>query len=155
MEDYQESELENIINTHKEIIEYLKNNKDNDQLYSILLVVDDMADNPKFTRNSKLLHALYTRGRHHMISSIISSQVLTTISPIIRKNLSSLYVFKLTNNKEVEYLTDEYSGLANSKKNLLKIYELATKDKYIFSFISLKTQKFYIKFDKQILINNE
>ena len=64
-----------------------------------------------------------------MISSIISSQVLTTISPIIRKSLSSLYVFKLTNNKEVDYLTDEYSGLANSKTNLLKIYELATKDK--------------------------
>jgi hypothetical protein len=77
--------MNNIINTHKEIIEYLKNKKDNDKLYSIVIIIDDMADNPKFTRNSKLLHALYTRGRHHLISTIISSQVLTTISPITRK----------------------------------------------------------------------
>jgi hypothetical protein len=90
-----------------------------------------------------------------LISTIISSQVLTTISPIIRKNLSSLYIFKLTNNKEIDYLTDEYSGLSNGKKNLLKIYEVATKEKYSFLFINLKTQTFYIKFDKQILINNE
>ena len=33
-EDYNEVDLQNIINTHKEIIEYLKNKKDNDKLYN-------------------------------------------------------------------------------------------------------------------------
>ena len=154
-EEYKHDEMEKVINDHKAVVEFLKQKKDNDKMYSILIIIDDMADNPQFTRNSKLLHALYTRGRHFYINTIISSQVLTTISPIIRKNLSSLYIFKLSNNKEIEYVCEEYSGLSNGKKNMLKIYELATKEKYSFLFINLKTQSFYIKFDKQILINDE
>jgi hypothetical protein len=119
-------------------------------MYSILIIIDDHADNPAFTRNSKLLHALFTRGRHHYINTIISSQVLTTISPIIRKNLSSLYIFKLTNMKEIEYVVEEYSGLAGGKQTMRQIYDLATEERYSFLFINLKTGRFYIRFEKEI-----
>ena len=61
-------------------------------MYSLLVIISDHAYSPAFTRNSKLLHALFTRGRRHYINTIISSQALTTISPIIRKNLRSLYI---------------------------------------------------------------
>ena len=118
-DEYNHNDLEKIINDHKAIIEYLKQKKDNDNMYAILVLVDDFADSPHFTRNSKLLHGFYTRGRPFYINSIISSQVLTSISPIIRKNLSSLCIFKLSNNKEIEYIAEEYSGLTGGKKTCL------------------------------------
>ena len=46
------------------------------KLYNILIVIDDFADNPSFTRHSKLLRALYARGRHLMISTIIQLRYL-------------------------------------------------------------------------------
>ena len=119
-DNYVPAELENVITTQNEIIDYLKSNDKNDKLYSILIIIDDFADAPSFTRNSKLLHGLYTRGRHSYISSIISSQVFTTVSPIIRRNLSSLYVFKLTNIRELEGFVEEYSGLAGNKKRYVR-----------------------------------
>jgi hypothetical protein len=44
------------------------------KLFSILIVVDDFSDDPSFSRQSKLLHSLYTRGRHNSISSITATQ---------------------------------------------------------------------------------
>lgn len=135
---------------HKMIVERLKKTPDNNKTYSILIIVDDHADNPQFARSSKLLHALFTRGRHHYIITAISSQVLTTISPISRKNLSSLYIFKLTNMREIDFITEEYSGLAGSKQLLRQIYDLATEERYSLLFINLKTSKFYIRFETEI-----
>ena len=76
--------------------------------------------------------------------------MLTTISPIIRKNLSSLYIFKLSNMREIDFITDEYSGLAGSKQTMRQIYDLATKDKYSVLLINVKTGRFYIRFEKEI-----
>jgi hypothetical protein len=44
------------------------------RLVSVLIVIDDFADDAVFTRQSKLLHSLYTRGRHNRISTIVSTQ---------------------------------------------------------------------------------
>ena len=52
---YDEQGLFNIIDTQRKIIEYQKKHKHN-KLFSILIVVDDFADSPQFSRNSKLLH---------------------------------------------------------------------------------------------------
>ena len=55
------------------------------KMFQILICIDDFADDPSFTRNSKLLHQLYIRGRHQDISTITSTQVYKVISPIVRK----------------------------------------------------------------------
>ena len=70
---YDPDELQNIIDTQHKVIEYMKK-KNHKKLYSILVVVDDFADDAKFTRQSKLLHSLFTRGRHNSISTIVSTQ---------------------------------------------------------------------------------
>ena len=41
------------------------------------------ADNPEFSRQRKLLHSLFTRGRHSGISTICSTQKLTALHPIL------------------------------------------------------------------------
>jgi len=154
-EDYNPEELGEVIDGHKDAVDYLTKKKGNIKMYNILVIIDDHADNPAFTRNSKLLHALFTRGRHHYINTIISSQVLTTISPIVRKNLISLHIFKLTNLKEIGYVVEEYSGLAGSKQTMKQIYDLATEDKYSFLIMNLKTGKFCIRFEKQMKLGSD
>jgi len=93
---YNEADLDRVINTQFKVVEHQKQNKQK-HIFSILVIVDDFADSPSFTRNSKLLHGLYTRGRHVFISSVTATQVYKAISPIIRKNLTSIYIWRLRN----------------------------------------------------------
>ena len=79
---YDEDALSNIINTQRKIIEYQKKHNHN-KLFSILIVVDDFADNPSFSRNSKLLHSLFTRGRHSHTSTIVATQKFNAISQLL------------------------------------------------------------------------
>ena len=88
---YDPDELQNIIDTQHKVIEYMKK-KNIKKLYSILIIVDDFADQPQFSRQSKILHALYTRGRHHSISTLTATQKFAAIAPIIRVNASN-YMF--------------------------------------------------------------
>jgi hypothetical protein len=121
---YNPEALHKIIDTQHKVIDYMKKQKIK-QLYSILVVVDDFADDPSFSRHSKILHALYTRGRHNSISTITATQKFSAIAPIIRVNATELYVYRLRNYKDLETFIDEVSAVAD-KKTLMQIYHLAT-----------------------------
>ena len=73
-DNYDASALQNIITTQHKVIDFMKKQKNTTKLYSVLVVVDDFADDPSFSRQSKMLHALYTRGRHNSISTITATQ---------------------------------------------------------------------------------
>ena len=73
-DNYDASALQNIISTQHKVIDFMKKQKNTTNLYSVLVVVDDFADDPSFSRQSKMLHALYTRGRHNSISTITATQ---------------------------------------------------------------------------------
>ena len=124
--------------------------KDNGKtkLFSILILIDDFADSPEFTRQSKLLHQLYIRGRHDNISVITATQTFKAVDTVICKNITALYCFRLRNQMELEAVVEEVSALAN-KKTLLEMYDLATKEPYSFLFINFmekdKQQGFYDK----------
>ena len=124
-------------------------------MFQVLIIIDDFADDPRFVRSSKLLHSLYTRGRHSYISVITATQVFNALHPIIRKNATDLYVYKLRNNKDLESLIEELSALAQ-KKVLLELYSLATTEPYSFWYINLMAKKisdmFYIRFAKKMSI---
>ena len=75
------------------MINYQKEQKHKDS-YQILIVIEDFADGTCFTRKSQLLHQLYIRGRHYMISTITSTQVYKQISPIVRKNKTHLFIYR-------------------------------------------------------------
>ena len=98
---YDPAELEQVRNTQKKVIDYQKEQKHKD-LYQILTVIDDFAGDTNFTRKSKLLHKLYIRGRHYMISTITSTQVYKQTSPIVRKNVTPLFVYGLRNYGDLE-----------------------------------------------------
>ena len=86
------------------------------------------------------MHSLYTRGRHHSISTIASTQKFAAIHPTIRGKATSLIVYRLRNNKELASFLEEVCGLAG-KKELQAIYEVATEDEYSFLYVNLSARK--------------
>jgi len=127
-------------------------------LYQMLIVIDDFADDPSFTRQSKLLHQLYVRGRHNSISTSTSTQKYNVIAPIVRVNATQLYVFRLRSYKDLEAIVEELSAITD-KKTLVDIYNAATAQPFSFLYVNLvahdKNKMFYVKFEKQIEIENE
>ena len=130
---YDPGALEEIISVQHKIAQYQKKQGHN-KVYQILIIIDDFADQPQFTRQDKLLHSLYTRGRHTFISSITSTQVFTALSPIIRKNATELYIYRLRNYRDLESLLEELSALFD-KKTLLELYNIATGEPHTYFLV--------------------
>ena len=115
------------------------------------MVLDDLIENVEFLRSNRLLQALYTKGRHLSMSTVISVQQYRSVAPIIRRNLTFLVVFKLRNAAELDAIIEEFSNIT-SKKVLQQIYETATENKYNFLYVNFmahdKNEIFKIKFEK-------
>ena len=149
---YDPDALENIIATQNKVIKHMKA-KNKKKLFQVLIVIDDFADSPEFTRHSKLLHSLYTRGRHAMISTITATQKFASIHPIIRVNATELYVYRLRNQGDLDKFLEEVSAVMD-KKTLLKVYQATTKEPYSFLYVKLTAKTiedmFYSNFDKRV-----
>ena len=52
-------------------------------MFQMLIIIDDFADIPEFTRKPPLVRQLCIGGRHSMISTIAATQVHTVIGPIV------------------------------------------------------------------------
>jgi len=117
-----------------------------------------MADAPEMSRNSKILHGLYTRGRHSSISTITSVQKFTSLHPIIRVNATELYIYRLRNYKDLETILDELGAIAD-KRTILQIYTMATDEPYSFLYVNLRAKSkndiFHIRIDKKIMIEED
>ena len=103
------------------------------------------------------MHSLYIRGRHTVISTITATQVFNALSPIIRKNITELYVYRLRNNKDLESLIDELSALYD-KKTLLELYNMATAEPHSFLYINLvakeKKDMFMMNLDRKLVVGD-
>ena len=151
---YNPDALGNILDTQHKITNFLKKRGDK-KLFQILIIIDDFADDPSFTRQPKLLHALYTRGRHNMISTITATQKFNAIHPIIRVNATELYVYRLRNYKDLDTFVEEVSAVYD-KKTLLALYNAATEEPFSFLYVKLtsksKEDMFYKRFDHKLMI---
>ena len=150
-DEYDPAALEEIISTQKKVVEHQKQEK-HKKLFQILIIVDDFADDPAFSRHSKLLHALFTRGRHNQISTIVATQKYNAVSPIVRVNATELYVFRLRSIQDLNTVIEENSALVD-KATLMKVYRLATAEPFSFLFINLQEKTldhmFMIRFAKR------
>lgn len=134
-DSYQPAELQRIIDTQFKVVEFMKENNMK-KLFQILIIIDDFADDASFTRNSTLLHSLYIRGRHLAISTITATQVYKAISPVIRKNITDLYIFRLRNHADMEAWLEEVSAVED-KKVLIQLYKMATDEPHGFLYVKL------------------
>jgi hypothetical protein len=80
------------------------------KLFPILLVLDDIADDPKIARYSKLLNSVDVRGRHNGISVVTSVQKFNALNILIRVNATH-FSFYIKNFKEIDLLQEELSAL--------------------------------------------
>ena len=151
-EEYIASDLQKVIERHQKIIEHQKKNE-HKTLHSCLLVIDDMADNEKFSSHSSLLNQLYVRGRHNALTVVTSVQAYRALSRIIRVNSRMLFFFKMRNYKEIETMTEELAAMlinkemladaknvAEAKRLLLEIYNEATEEQFSFLYVNLMKQ---------------
>ncbi len=124
-----------------------------------MVVIDDLADNKECCRNSRLLHSLYTRGRHSCISTICATQKFTALSPIIRVNATELYVFRLRFFIDLQTFLDEVSGLLGDKKALLERYHHAMQTEYNFLYCRLCASNindmFFSGFGEKLVVDEE
>ena len=153
-----EEELEHVIETQRKVVEYQKSKK-HSKLHQCLIIADDISDDPRFSRNSKLLHSLYTRGRHLQISTITSVQKFASLHPIIRVNAVEMIIFKLRNYQDLELVLIELGGMFRGGKDLIyDIYDLATKEPHNFLHVNLTSKDpnkmFMINFQKYIRIKD-
>jgi hypothetical protein len=153
---YDPGALANILDMQHKITMHMKS-QGKTKMFQILVIVDDFADDPSFTRQSKILHALYTRGRHNMISTITATQKFSAIHLIIRVNATELYVYRLRNYKDLETFIEEVSAVAD-KKTLMELYNLATSEPFSFLYVKLtaksKKDMFYMNFSKKLIIED-
>ena len=153
---YDSTDLTKIIATQHKVTDYMKK-QNYKKLYQILVIVDDFADEASFSRHSKLLHSLYTRGRHTSISTITATQAFTALSTLIRKNATELYIYRLRNYRDLETFIEEVSAIYD-KKTLLELYNTATSEPYSFLYVNLrakdKDDMFYMNFDRKLTVDN-
>ena len=105
------------------------------------MVVDDFADSPEISRHSKILHGLYTRGRHNSISTITATQKFAAIANIIRVNATELFVYRLRNYRDLETFIEEVSAVVD-KKTLMQIYTMATSESYSLRVMTASSSTF-------------
>ena len=81
--------------------------------------------------------------------------MFNALSPIIRKNITELYVYRLRNNNDLESLIDELSALCD-KKTLLELYNMATAEPQSFLYINLvakdKKDMFMMNLDRKLVV---
>ncbi|MFM7981844.1 MAG: ATPase/DNA packaging protein, partial [Candidatus Fonsibacter sp.] len=110
------------------------------RMFQILIIIDDFADDQSFTRQSNMLHTIYIRGRHNMISTITATQKFNAIHPIMRVNATELFVYMLRNMKDLDTFIDEVSAVVDNN-TLLNLYHTATAEPYSFLYVKLTAKK--------------
>ena len=109
----------------------------------MLFVVDDLADD-KRTMGCGLIRELMLRGRHSMISTILSTPKMRAIDHACRLQFTAIAQFAVRSMKDWEVIKEEFTA-AIDPKILQQMYDIATSDAYGFLFIDLKSNKFYTK----------
>lgn len=69
-------------------------------MFQLLIIIDDFAGDPTFTRQARLLHTLYVNNRGNMSNTNTGTQKFNAIHPIIRVNATEICVYSLKNLKD-------------------------------------------------------
>ena len=92
-----------------------------------------------------------------MISTITATQVYRAISPVVRKNITDLCIFRLGNQSDLDAVIEETSAIFD-KATLLKFYRAATVEPYSFLYVKLTTKRpddmFYESLNKPLNVTD-
>ena len=74
-----------------------------------------------------------------MISTITSTQVYKQISPIVGKNMTHLFIYRLRQYGDLESIVEELSAIYD-KNTRLQIYHEAVSEDYSFPYVKLMSK---------------
>ena len=101
-------------------------NKTKHNASHVLIILDDLINDIDF-HHANGLKKLFSRGRHIFITTIVISQYIYAVPPIVRTNAD--YIFAGQQNKRsVEIMTDEFLSPNMEKEEFVKMYANATKN---------------------------
>jgi GTPase SAR1 family protein len=153
---YNPEAMQEIVDLQRRVIAAAKERKVR-KMFNVLIVVDDFADNPAFSRRDALLHSLFTRGRHAFISTIVATQKFRALSPIIRVNATALICFRLRSEQELLAIVEEISAVY-PKDVLIAMLRRATEEPYSFLYVDLAAKTpdrmFWLRFEKRLVPQN-
>ena len=89
-----------------------------------------------------------------MVSTITSTQVYKQIPPIVRNNMTQLFIYRLRNHGDLESIVEELSAIYDMK-TLLQIYHEAVSEDDSFLYVNLmnkdKCKMFMQRFTKCLI----
>lgn len=135
-EEYSEELMKELINMIEEDV--------TDNRY--VIVLDDVIGEVKQSKHKvDYITSLATRYRHvgneesgeGKLSLCIVSQYFKYFSPILRNNMSALYIMGKFPEQELKKIADAYSFFGGSEKEFLELYKKSRKEKYDFLFLNI------------------
>lgn len=140
--DYDEDTLREIMDEQMGIVRALKRYGKSKHLANrVLLIFDDLVGSKLFNnRKDNLFKKLNSNHRHYSTSIFMVTQAYREIPKTVRTNFSSLIVFEIPNDKEVEAVYEENS-LYMKRKQWQEMYEHAVSGDHDFLFINYQKPK--------------
>ena len=116
-ETFRNEDLVRVIDTFSTKIRKLKERRaaHSQELPSICLIADDVADDPAAVRQSNFVQA-FVKLRHMQISTALLSQKWKLLSPTIRINLTAILCWRLRDLREAEEVMHSLSGTYGFKQ---------------------------------------
>lgn len=131
-----------------------KNSGERDEMRFTALFLDDILSR-NMKRNSEISF-LCTRYRHLNIGLLgIFTQNLKSVDTIIRNNATDVIVHRQTNNKQLQGVIDEWSGVYGGEKQFLQLYKYATSTPYSFLYLKVYEGKALKSFEEVIFEDNK
>jgi len=134
--EFRPSDLHHIIETQRKVTEIAKKKKGNNKLFSICIILDDIADNEAIARREQQLHSLFVRHRPIYVSTVLSTQKYRALANIVRVNATALIIFRVRSQAEMDALVEENSAIIG-KKPLIELYHKAVDQPHGFLYIDL------------------
>ena len=125
-----------------------KARRESKRVPQMLFSIDDLADD-KRTMGCQLIRELMLRGRHSMISTILSTQKMRAIDHACRLQFTALAQFAVRSLKDFQVIKEEYTA-AIGPKALQEMYDIATSDTYGFLFANLKAGTWFRSFKPEL-----
>ena len=154
-EDFKGEDLDRIVNDQFTIIKKLKEKKGGPgELPNILLIADDVADQPEAVRRSNFVGA-FVKYRHAQVSTAILTQKWKLLHPAIRVNATALCCWRLRDQEELEVFIKSLSA-HYGYKTTMAIYQACVNDApYSFLYVNLLANppKFFCRFEKEVIVD--
>ncbi len=133
-----------------------QNQYDKEDMPSLALICDDLLGSIK--REGRVNH-FASRFRHVNCQLLyFSSQNFRKVNNVVRQNATNVIIGSpFPNAKELDKIAEEYGDLFGGADNLLKIYKIATPNRYDFLHLDLQENPpiAYHNFEKKIAIGEK